>query len=563
MILLFTLLLAGGLAGAHPISNYQVQLELSAEATLVTIDFTYDDVVMIESVLPDDEGRFAPEELRAALEDFQRRVEQGTGLYDSGAAPLVLAEASLSGTTEPGVLTYDDVGEVGCTLRLRYPALDDPAKSSVLFDWGGWRKSISSLFYCEWSQPDGSGGHVIWGERHRFPMLPPADADAILFGDDQYLLARPIEETRTGFSYLYVEADHVRHEFVLPLMSLAREITPYGSNLSLAAFIGDEERAAVEALLDEHLGGDAALSIEGAAARPAESHLRWFTRDSLRRGVSAAEDGAISLATGFVGTMSVYPVEDRAQHLALDSSGWFDLLDDHVVSVVVGDKTARHVLESGDPTLEWRGEPDADPVATPKEVAFDPPPRDRRFAWMALVAFLAAVPLLARSRRLGFTLTAVAAALGAAHVLVPLHHLDDGDAPAVFESLLHNTYLACGHQDERKALELLGATSEGALLEELYLDLRGQLTGPWPTGAGTKVQDVRMIECEVTEHDAGRLGALCSWSLDARIEHWGHVHDRSLEITGRLTALADGERWRFADVVLVDKRIASAKSRPR
>ncbi|MEM6571223.1 MAG: hypothetical protein AAF726_15180 [Planctomycetota bacterium] len=560
---LSSILLAVGLAGAHPISNYALRLELTPEATLLSIDFTYDDVVMLGSARVDDDGSFSPEALRTALVEFQRRVEEGTGLFDADGVRQATSSVTLTGATEPPRLEYAAVGETQCTLTLRYPALDRPRESSILFDWGGWRKSISSLFYCRWSIEGGEEGRVLWDERHRFPLLPPEDTNTIRHLDERYALPRPLVKSRTGFSYLYVEADHVRHELVLPLMSLAWEIMPYESELSIATVLGDEERVWIEELVEERVGTESPLTINGALSEPSETHVRWFTRDSLRRGLASDDDAPIPLPTGFVGMLSIHPVDEAVRRLAFDSSEWLDLLNDHVVSVVVGEETERFVLESSERTLEWSGEVEITPAPLPTQVAFVEPRRIAILGWAALAALVAALPLVARQRRAALTLGSLSAALGLAYVFVPMFELEEGDGRSVLEALLQNTYLACGRQDEREALELLTMTSDGELLEELYLDLRGQLSGPWATGAGTAIQGVRLTDCDLVRQEPRRLMGLCSWNVDARIEHWGHVHDRSLDITGRLTAEAYGGRWRFGDVVLLDKQISSASSRPR
>ena len=52
-------------------------------------------------------------------------------------------------------------------------------------------------------------------------------------------------------------------------------------------------------------------------------------------------------------------------------------------------------------------------------------------------------------------------------------------------------------------------------------------------------------------------------AVEAAIEHWGHVHERSLRVTARVSARADGEHWRLGEVRLLDKRVVEAASRPR
>ncbi len=559
------LLLLAGLAGLspHPISNYQMRLELTPDATLLTINFTYDDVVMVEGVSSDEEGIFSAGDLRSALAAYQRRVVEGTRLYDAEGEVLVPESVTLTGTTDPSALDFQAVTEVGGTLHFRYPSLPSPRECSILMDWGGWRLSISTSYFCRWSTPEGSEGRVLWRERQRYPLLPGDDEEMILFDDQEVTVARPLSETLSGFCYLYVEADHVRHELILPLISLDWVLATGDSELPTVTRVGLAERALMSEELGRRFSDGRHLVIGDAPVEPAESFVRWFTRDSLRRGI-AADDEPIPLATGYVGLLAVHPTTEPARRLVLDTTGWSDLVNDQVVSVIAGEKTDRFLANFQDPRVEWEGDAKVSAMPVPTDVEHETPRRFVPLAWMALFALILAAPLFARRKRgAGFGLVAIAAGLGIVFLFGPRRGLDEDRGRAVLEALVDNLYRASGRRDERQALELLATTSEGELLEELFLELRGQLRGPWATGAGTVIEDVHLTECELSRSDARRIEGRCTWLANVRIEHWGHVHDRSLSVTAQLTARAAEETWRLADVVLLDKQVAAAESRPR
>jgi len=77
------------------------------------------------------------------------------------------------------------------------------------------------------------------------------------------------------------------------------------------------------------------------------------------------------------------------------------------------------------------------------------------------------------------------------------------------------------------------------------------------------VTAVALDDFEESTSDATEIAGRCTWTMQARIEHWGHVHERSLQVTGRVRAEADAGRWRLSEMRLVDKQIVAASSQPR
>lgn len=562
-----SLLLSSALALApapHPVSNYRAKLVLTDDSTEIVVWFSYDDVAMLERVFPDRAGLFDPADIRTAFEPYEHRLVEGTRLYDGDGNALPLESSSLSGDHVPKqALNAAQLLEWKGAMRLRFPAIERPEDASILIDWGCWRESVSTSITTEFEVAGGRRGRMYWQERQRYPLLPREGDDLVGYGGEEIYLVRPLEETLTGFSYIYIEPDHVRHELVLPLLAIGA-LLGEEMEASTTDLLGTEQREVVAKVLLEEYGKSSFLWSDERELPAKEAIVRWFTRDSIRQGIVTG-DRPIPIATGFVGVLSVHPIAAPIDQLTFDARPWRRYVTDQVVTVLHGDETQRWSTSEKGSKIYWQGwAREAEPVAVTTVPASAAP----RMGWAPWVAggctVLAAIAALRRKWRSALLLLAGAAAIGATWChRIPTRAPSPARDREVVAALLENVYRACGRQDEHEALELLSAATEGSLLEQLYLELRGQLRGPWATGAGTRVTGVSLDGFEASISAASEIAGRCTWTMQARIEHWGHVHERALRVTGRVRAEAEARRWRLAELRLVDKQIVAASSRPR
>jgi len=360
-----SLLLSSTLALApapHPVSNYRAKLVLSDEATELVVWFTYDDVAMLERVFPDRAGLFDPADLQAAFEPYERRLVAGTRLFGEDGNSIALESSSLSGDRVPDQpLSAAQLLEWKGAVRLRYPALARPEQTSILIDWGCWRESISTSITTEFEVAGGRRGRMYWQERQRYPLLPREGDDLVGYGGEEIYLVRPLEETLTGFSYIYIEPDHVRHELVLPLLAIGG-LLGQEMETSTTDLLGTEQRERVAEVLLGEYREETFFWSDDRALPAKETIVRWFTRDSIRQGVVTG-DRPIPIATGFVGVLSVHPIDAPIDQLTFDARPWRRYVTDQVVTVLHGDETQRWSTAEVGSRIYWQGwAREADPL---------------------------------------------------------------------------------------------------------------------------------------------------------------------------------------------------------
>lgn len=141
-------------------------------------------------------------------------------------------------------------------------------------------------------------------------------------------------------------------------------------------------------------------------------------------------------------------------------------------------------------------------------------------------------------------------------LLRPRSPLPPEAARALLEPRLEGLYAAFARSTEEAIYDELAQVVDGPLLDRLYRDVYRSLVRKEHAGALSSVRGVALIE---VEGESRRWGGeehhlRARWRVDGRIEHFGHVHERSLSYQGRfvLARGADG-RLRIVEAELEER----------
>ena len=75
-------------------------------------------------------------------------MEDGTRIYDGEGRPVRLVSGEVAMEPFTGVITVDDFETTRGRAILRFAPDADPASCSVLVDWGGWRRDVTTSLDC-------------------------------------------------------------------------------------------------------------------------------------------------------------------------------------------------------------------------------------------------------------------------------------------------------------------------------------------------------------------------------------------------------------------------------
>jgi len=96
----------------------------------------------------------------------------------------------------------------------------------------------------------------------------------------------------------------------------------------------------------------------------------------------------------------------------------------------------------------------------------------------------------------------------------------DDEALTLFASLQANVYRAFDYQQENEVYDVLAQSVEGAMLEDLYLQVFESLILQYNGGAVCKVGSVKILDSAILEKveerpfSRSRINLACRWQVD-------------------------------------------------
>lgn len=562
LVLVLELLLALPLL-AHPVSDCFAELERDGDDIIIRLHFTLDDVYLMQAMVPDEDMHFARTELRTGLAAHRADLLAGLRLYDRDGTILTATDGGLSGTLPERRPHLDHLVEYRFVLRLIFEGEDGQVPDAVGFDFGAWRWGVTTSLACHYLSAGPDAARVLWQERNTYPLFP-SGGRVIDMGGEPIRLVDPVQAQRIGYSYLYIQADHVRHELLLPIAAVVdrlppEEVPPSTGLLDLPA------REKLAARLVQDLQALPGPDLDGSPSAPQKGQVRWFTRGSLRQGLPV---GAVALpvATAFVGLLMEHrPADGRVDHCRFATAPWRPLADELLCTLLVDGQVEQRVPAVDIDELVWHR---PTPPATGADVTGPTAANDEH-------------PLPVSSAEPGWWLAATCAAIAAilafctpswrgrcgwmlvagVGLFLALQLRPRSDPVALtaerLTTQLRQCYQAATMADAAEALATFKQAVTDELVAEFFLTSRTTSAGPWASRRGSRVTAIQVTAIEPAAEglDRGR----CSWEITGRIEHWGHVHHRRIRLTAQIALDRHG---RLAELRLLNKVIVETDSRP-
>ncbi|MCP4787980.1 MAG: hypothetical protein GY903_16210 [Fuerstiella sp.] len=378
------------------------------------------------------------------------------------------------------------------------------------------------------------------------------------------------------YSFLYVEDFEVRHEILIPLLTLQQLIRlPHDSDefFSLA-----EQQAAIPLIADYFRTGNP-IHINGRDSEAVVSRCDFYGldfRDLARR----AEPQQVSLSSARVGIILSYPLKEAAAHVRLHWDRFAKML--WSVNVVVFDGAAgfRKTLTrvGGNDTVEWASDvrrilPDVQlvPAKPARRPAVDISSISVGLLLLAIAVLGRRVAKAGMDRR-----SAVATVVllgcswamrdtGVGKLTVPIGprpSITDDAAAAVFATLHANIYTAFRFRTENDVYDALAFSADGDVLQDTYLSIVEGLKMEEQGGAVARVRQVDILDGHRrqlvgqphSERQPAEFAYRCRWNVSGTVEHWGHIHERTNQFEADFRVASVGGNWKVTDIDIVDNR---------
>ena len=143
--------------------------------------------------------------------------------------------------------------------------------------------------------------------------------------------------------------------------------------------------------------------------------------------------------------------------------------------------------------------------------------------------------------------------------------VNEDEAKTVFEKLHRNMFRAFDYRNEEDIYDSLSASVDGKLLGDLFLDIRRSLIVQDQGGAVSNIDEVQYVGGELTEPIKGQelespgFAFRCKWNLLGSVEHWAHVHQRTIQYEAIFhVEVVDGQ-WKITRQKIVNEDLAGIR----
>ena len=399
------------------------------------------------------------------------------------------------------------------------------------------------------------------------------------------------------YSFLYIEDHEVRHEILIPLLTLEKSLPLQREQTD---FLTVTEQDAVRPLIEEFFALGNPVEIDGVRRIPIVDRCDFYGVNFLDFAQST-ERKPMAMSSARVGIILTYPLTAAPRKLRLTWDRFHKSLWAIDMVVFSEDADFRKTLSriGSNNVLEWSSTNDSH--VTQKQdlipIVAEPPefPTVRLPVFTLVVLVTVLVSVLGMYRRkfnrtaMWTTMCLMCVAAGtwlfdAGFFIMRWgspQEISDEKASRVVTQLLSNVYGAFRFRSEEEIYDALAVSTSGDLLQDLYLQIQQSLRMAEQGGAIARVKQVDIIDIDrraVTPKGDSppsdyAFSCLCRWNISGTVEHWGHIHERINQFQADFLAkpvLVQGNDapstkhyWKFISIDVVDSTRVRFQTRLR
>lgn len=361
------------------------------------------------------------------------------------------------------------------------------------------------------------------------------------------------------YSFLYIENREVRHEILIPLLTLEQSLP---LNRAKKDFLTVQEQDAVRPLIEKFFTSGNPVEIDGNDLVPIVERCDFYGVN-FRDFAQVTERKPVAMSSARVGIILSYPIKAVPSRLRLTWDRFHKSLWAVNMVVFAGDQAFRKTLSriGANNIFEWispnSSPPNREQVLTPVAARLPEFPTIRVPVLMlvALAVFLLVSLLRITRTKLCATapwIPALLLCIAAASWIFDVGsftmrwgsppEIPSDEARRVVTQLLSNAYEAFRFRSENEVYDALSVSTSGEVLQVLYLEIQQSLRMAEQGGAVARVKQIDVIEAERqtprlavnAKHSDFAFSCLCRWNISGTVEHWGHIHQRTSQFQASL-----------------------------
>ncbi len=583
-----------GSAGAamHPISVTETSVFVTRTKAIVRIQIFAEDLMLFQGLEPNDQDQISANDLQKGLEAHRQFLLDKVTLRDARGEPFSGAVTDLKPFEIPEAgIAVTDLMLHTATYQLEYAFNEPPEFLTIQQDISDENFIFPSEMRVSVHQ---SGTDLTFTEalkagasvslRFAWDDAPPseesADSDWEKWFEKQREATLGITSYSSIYSFIYIDPTEIRHEVLIPLATL-KTFLPLSHGDP--AFVDVSEQEGVRELIREWLRDPNPVTINGSRVMPEFSRIDFYGLD-LKDFAKQSEARKVSLASGRVGIIMTYRTPDDAVREATVTWDKFHSAIRKIESVVFAHTSSAQKFEfsrfnkAEDNTLKWQCPEELLPRAVePVEVLVGEKPTLR--IPVISISALAVAVLLWRAGSSGTRPTRAAAAglvivslltiqlypVVVAHPFRAVPELPVKEAEVVFRKLHEGEYRALDFGTEDRIYEILATTTDGQLLEDLYVQLKQSLEMREQGGARARVRSIDYVSTDRIDRIGEKPawpGFPCRavWTVSGTVEHWGHVHERKNQFSAVFHVEPRDGQWKITQMDIEDQKQVSQKT---
>jgi hypothetical protein len=299
------------------------------------------------------------------------------------------------------------------------------------------------------------------------------------------------------YSFLYINRFEVRHEILIPLLTLEQFVPIPRENPD---FVEVAEQEAVRPAIEQFFHSHGKFTINGQPTEASIQRVSFFSLDIADFALNA-DPRRINVAQGRVGVIISYPSEQVPSSVEVEWDTFSQYAPFIDMTLLIGDQSPdRHYFHAEATTYQWKGEL-IGPVVTPIQADGD---------------------LKSETQRVDVT-----------------------------GRLLQNIYRAFDFRKDEDVYDSLASSVQGDLLRELYLRIKRSLVLAEQGGELSHATEVKVLSSKSAKQpDVFET----TWSVTGVSEHWGHIHTRTTEYRAELKISKHEGNWKLGKFQLLDEK---------
>lgn len=576
-------------AERHPISITEASMFVTRTKAITRIQMFAEDLVLFQALEPNDQDRIAPADLKRALEDHKAfllekfSLRDATGnLLQGQVTDMKPFEIPADGIPSGEMMMHTAVYEIEHTfaqppefLTIQQDISDEnfiiPSEMSLHVHQSG-----TGLNYTERLLPGAST--TIRFDWENALADNASDQEWESWFEKQREKTLGITSYSSVYSFVYIEPAEVRHEMLIPLATLGTLISLEHAD---PAFVEVAEQDKIREAIRKWLKDENPVLINGTRVLPEFARIDFYSLN-LSDFATQAEPQKVSMASGRVGVIMSYRTpDDSVRDVSMLWNLYYSGMN-KIPAVVIAypDKMDRFEFSkfktAEQNTLTWQ----CPAESLPAPVKSVPAPNLNKPRLLIPVGTIAGVLLgciaIAMTRGIGLR-SAFASLILLSVVLykplsikienpfIPAPELSAKDADETFRALHTGMYRALDFGSEDRIYDVLAATVDGPLLEDLYLQLRKSLEVREQGGAVARIREITVDSGDQVPRSDTKVvwpgfEYKATWTVAGTVEHWGHIHERQNQFEATFTIEPKDGVWKFTRMDIAGQKQKSART---